>query len=339
MAYSRSLRIICVALGAAVVLTMLGAPAAHAAQPSVVVVLSDTTTPVKIWHPYVVHVRLEAPDGTPLVGRQVKVFNDSDQRWICCSPPPTFTTDANGEVSTTIYPVGNSVNPVRFAAYWYGDATYDKAITEWLLPIVGYSTDLPISAPARVTSGAAIPVSLSAVRTDPEASSRGCIVGAVVQLDVSGPSSLTTTATVQSDASGNCGATVNLPASLLPGTYTLTASTGHDGWNFKDEPLTVVRSLQVDWKRVFTDAKGFGTVYLAPSAQAYRVRLTSGIDSGAVYAGADLTQTSVMVGGVQVARDSLDHVEGANRAAGTFYSTGTFSASGVQDGTSWTLSR
>lgn len=326
--------------------TLLASPAAHADTGTVVsrvVVLSDTTTPVKTWSAYPVSVRLEAADGTPLAGRSVTVWDDSYARWRCCGPPPSYATDANGEVRTVLHLDGNSAHPVRVAAFWHGDATYAKAIAEWYQPVVGYTTSLDVAAPTAVTSGDPIPVTLAVQRTDLSAPSRGCLSGSVVQVELIGPTALTTTATVGYDASTHvCGVTVNLPTSLTPGSYTLTASTGHDGWSRTDEPMTVVRPLTVRWQYTFTDSRGDGQVLLSVAAQAYRVVLADGHDSGPRVVVGGITKTGLTVSGpygVAAWRIDLDHSDAdGDRATGAFYSTGSFAASGSFDGTGWSLS-
>jgi hypothetical protein len=342
----RGTRLSAVAVLLVLVGSLLAMPAARAdtgTAVSRVVVLSDTTTPVKTWSAYPVRVRVEAADGTPLPGRSVTVWDDSYVRWRCCGPPPSYTTDAYGEVSTVLNLDGNSANPVKVAAFWHGDATYAKAIAEWYQPLVGYTTSLDVASPTAVTSGDAIPVTVSVQRTDPDAGTRGCLSGTVVQLDLAGPSPMTTSATVSYDAGTRvCGATVNLPTSLTPGSYTLTASTGHDGWSRTDEPWTVVRPLSIGWQYAFTDGSGRGRVLLSVAAQEYRVVLTDGHDSGARFVGSDISKTGVTVSGVYgVAawRIDLNHQpSGADGATGAFYSTGSFSASGSFDGTAWSLS-
>lgn len=307
--------------------------------PSRVVLLSDHTTPVKTWSALQVRVRIEAADGTPLAGRNLRIWDDSYERWRCCGPPPWRTTDSNGEVNATLYLDGNSANPVRVAAYWHGDAVYDKAIVEWYQPLVGYDTTLSVTHATQRTSGQALPVTVSVRRTDAAAPTTGCIDGAVVPVTLSGPTTLQATAVVDHDPfAGTCRGTVEFPGNITPGRYTLTASTGHDGWSRTDEPRTYVGTVDVAWQHRYDDAAGRGSVFLNLATKEYRIVLADGRDSGIRNAGSGLSRTGV-AGTVNVWRIDLAHTQDGDSASGTFYSTGSFAASGMLAGAGWDLTR
>lgn len=330
------------AAASTVVVTLTVPVASRAAEsdrvPSRVVLLSDHTTPVKTWAPLEVRVRVEAEDGTPLAGRSVRVWDDSYMRWRCCGPPPWRVTDANGEVRATLHLDGNSSNPVRVAAYWHGDGVYDSAIVEWYQPLVGYTTTVEMSHATQRTSGQTLPVTVSVYRTDPSASSSGCLDGAVVEVVLAGPTTSTATATVDHDPfAGTCRASVEFPLSITPGRYTVTASTGHAGWLRTDEPSVATGQLDLRWQHTFTDAAQRGTVFLNPVTGEYRVTLTDGRDTLVRNAGSGMTKTGVS-GTVSVWRIDLQHADSTQSTTGTFYSTGVFSAKGSLGGAEWYLS-
>lgn len=303
-----------------------------------VVLLSDHSVPVKTWSPLPVRVRVEAADGTPLAGRNVRIWDDSYERWRCCGPPPWRTTDANGEVTATLHLDGNSAHPVRVVALWYGDDVYAKSYVEWYQPMVGYDTSLTVTH-ATQRSGQTLPVTVSVRRTDPTAPSTGCIDGAVVPVTLAGPTTLEATAIVDHDPfAGTCVGTVEFPSTLTPGRYTLTASTGHDGWSRNDEPQRYVGAVDVAWQFRYDDAAGRGSVYLSLASKDYRVVLADGRDSGIRHAGTGLTRTGV-TGTVNVWRMNLAHTQDGDSANGEFYSTGSFSASGLLAGAGWDLHR
>ena len=336
------LRTLAPALAALAVSFLAVSPAAAeepppAKLPSRVVLLSDHSAPVKTWSPVTVRVRIEAADGTPLAGRQLRFWDDSYTRWQL-GVPAWQTTDANGETSTVVHPDGNILNPVRMAAYWHGDATYEKAIVEWNQPVTGYTTTLSAVHETQRTSGQTLPVTLSVRRDDPASSANGCLDGAVVKLELTGPSATQTATAVIEETATACTASAEFPLSVTPGDYTLRISTGHEGWLRTDEPRTLTRTVHVAWQNVFADAYGRGTAYVNYASRDYRIVLADGRDSGVRHAGDGMTRTGV-TGTVPVWRLDLSHTDGADSATGAFYSTGAFTAHGVLAGTTWALGR
>lgn len=334
-----------VVLAVAALLSLPAAPAAAEETtllPSRVVLLSSTA-PVKTWADLPVRVRVEAEDGTPLAGRSVRFWDDSYQRWRCCGPPPLLTTDQDGEVGTVLNLDGSSANPVRVAVLVYASSTHEKTSLEWYQELRGYQTTVSMTGvPAAVTSSDSIALTVTAARTDPD-SPDGCLAGAVVHVDVTGPDAVSTSATVDHRWDGSrwvCDAVAVLPAGLSPGAYTLTASTGHEGWSRTDEPAASSSAFTVVWQHRFTDAAGRGTVYLNPATHDYRVVLADGRGTGLTDAGeAGLTKTGVS-GTVSLWRIDLAHgASEGDRAQGAFYSTGSFTASGSLAGQPWQLSR
>lgn len=322
-------------IGAAFLVTV-PASASHGGLPSRVVLLSDHSTPVKTWSPLPVRVRLETAEGVPLAGKNMRIWDDSYMRWRCCGPPPWRTTDANGEVSATLHLDGNSANPVRVAAYWHGNDVYESAIVEWYQPMLGYQTTLDVAHAAQLTSGQTMPVTVAVSRTDPDRPT-GCMDGAIVEIELTGPVTRTATAVVEDDGQ-SCGATVDMDMTITPGLYTLTASTGHAGWLRTDEPSVYTGTVNVRWQNTFADARGRGTALLNVATKDYRIILADGRDSGVRNAGPGMTRTGV-TGSVNVWRIDLNHAENGESAAGTFYSTGLFSAHGVLHGAPWSLER
>jgi len=330
------------------VAALLSLPAAPAAAeettllPSRVVLLSSTA-PVKTWADVPVRVRVEAEDGTPLAGRSVRFWDDSYERWRCCGPPPLFTTDANGEAATVLNLDGNSAHPVRVAVLVYASSTHARTSLEWYQQLVGYQTTVSMTGvPAAVTSSDSIALTVTAARTD-AASPDGCLEGAVVHVDVTGPDAVSTSATVDERWEGTrwvCDAVAVLPAGLSPGAYVVTASTGHEGWSRTDEPAATSSAFTVVWQHRFTDAAGRGSVYLNPATDDYRVVLADGRDSGLTHAGEDGLSKTGVSGTVSLWRIDLAHeASSGDRAEGTFYSTGSFTASGSLAGQPWQLSR
>lgn len=320
----------------ALALLLAVAPAARAEEttslPSRIVVLSDHTTPVDIYTPIEVRMRLEAADGTPLAGRQLRVWEQSVTH-VCCGPPPWRTTGADGVVSITSYPEGSTPFPQEYAAYWYGDATYAKTITEWTQPVVGWYTPLTVSAPAARTSGQALPVTVDVRRGN----TGTCVDDTVVEIALTGAG--TRTATAVTDAAAGCAVTVELPADVTPGTYTLTASTGHAGWYRLYEPSTVRRTVTVGWQHTFTDLYGRGTARLNHVTKHYDVTLAGGRSSGLQHAGDGMARSGV-TGTVAAWVLTLEHDDGAGTSAhGTFSSAGTFTLSGTIRGEPYELSR
>lgn len=302
-----------------------------------VVVLSDHSTPVKTWSPLEVRARVETLDGTPLAGRTVRVWDDSYERWRCCGPPPELTTDSNGEIATVLHLDGNSENPVRVAVYTYGDDIYEKSIAEWYQPLIGYDTSLDVMHSTSTASGGTLPVTVSVRRVDP-AVSETCIDGAVVQLEISGPSPQTATAVVEHDAlADTCDATVGIPWSVTPGSYTIVATTGHDGWHRTDEPQRRVSQVEVSWEHTYHDAHGHGTLRLNRATQEYRVSLADGRDSGVRHA--DVLSKTGISGTLSLWRIDLADDDSTDHVTGEFYSTGAFTAHGSLDGSSWQLGR
>jgi hypothetical protein len=227
---------------------------------------------------------------------------------------------------------------VRVAVYWHGDDVYAPAIVDFWIPVIGYDTTLDVTH-ATVRSGQPLPVTVSVRRADPAATANGCIDDTVVPVTLSGPETRTATAVVEHDPFANtCTASVEFGADLTPGLYTLTASTGHEGWRRTDEPRTYTASVDVRWQHIYQDAAGLGTVFLQLASKQYRVALDDGRDSGIRFAGSGLTRTGIS-GTVSVWRIDLNHVEGDDRASGAFYSTGSFSAEGMLGGGAWKLDR